>query len=103
MKGFDNLIHQPVRLRIMSSLSSLDSGDSVDFTFLKKLLQLTDGNLGAHLEKLEQAGYLEVEKTFVGKKPKTFLKMTLAGRAAYQGHRAALESLLQDPGGAVGD
>lgn len=96
MNGFDNTIHQPVRLRIMSSLSKLGADESVDFWYLKKLLNLTDGNLGSHLEKLEQVGYLEVSKTSVGKKPKTYLKMTLAGRAAYQGHRKALEDLLRD-------
>ncbi|MEM7013107.1 MAG: transcriptional regulator [Verrucomicrobiota bacterium] len=96
MSRFDNLIHQPVRLRIMSALSTLGPDESVDFWYLKKLLNLTDGNLGSHLEKLEGAGYLEVLKTAVGKKPKTYLKMTLAGRAAYQGHREALEELLGD-------
>jgi len=94
MKAFNNLIHQPVRLQIMSALHALESGESVDFSFLKKLLGLTDGNLGAHLEKLEQAGYLDVEKPFVGKKPKTFLKATDQGRAAYQEHRSVLEKLL---------
>lgn len=96
MNGFDNLIHQPVRLRIMSSLSALGEEDSVDFWHLKKLLNLTDGNLGSHLEKLENAGYLEVQKTTRGKKSKTYLKMTLTGRAAYLGHRNALEELLRD-------
>ena len=100
MKGFDHTIHQPVRLRIMSSLSILEGDQSVDFWYLKKLLNLTDGNLGSHLEKLERVGYLEVNKTSVGKKPKTYLKMTLAGRAAYQAHRKALEDLLRDPGDA---
>lgn len=78
----------------MSSLSGLEAEDSVDFWHLKKLLNLTDGNLGSHLEKLENAGYLEVTKISVGKKPKTYLKMTLAGRTAYHGHRKALEELM---------
>ena len=55
MAQLDNIIHQPVRLQIMSSLVSLDQNEQVNFTHLRKLLKLTDGNLGAHLTKLEQA------------------------------------------------
>lgn len=94
MSRFDDLIHQPVRLRIMSALSALGPDDSVDFWYLKKLLNLTDGNLGSHLDKLESADYIAVRKTTSGNKPKTFLKLTLAGKVAYQGHREALEELL---------
>lgn len=101
-RGFDNTIYHSVRLRIMLSLSTFDAEDSVDFTYLKKLLQLTGGNLGSHLDNLEQNGYLEANKSSEGKKQKTFLKMTLAGRAAYQRHRKALEKLLQNPEGQSG-
>ncbi|MEM8954616.1 MAG: transcriptional regulator [Verrucomicrobiota bacterium] len=99
IEGFDTLIHQPARLRIMTTLCVLESDESVDFSYLKKWLRLTDGNLGAHLEKLDHAGYLKVKKTFVGRRPKTFVQATHAGRAAYEGHREALERLLRAPGG----
>ena len=56
MSGLDKLIHQPVRLRIMASLVTLDPTDQVDFTYLRELLDVTDGNLGAHLQKLEAGG-----------------------------------------------
>ena len=65
----DPTIHQQVRLRIMSALSTLGEGDEVDFVYLKKLLNLTDGNLGAHLAKLEEAKYIKVQKCFVERKP----------------------------------
>jgi len=63
MAQLDNIIHQTVRLQIMSSLVSLDQNEQVNFTYLRKLLKLTDGNLGAHLSKLEQAGYIKIDKT----------------------------------------
>ncbi|MFC1765123.1 winged helix-turn-helix domain-containing protein [Planctomycetota bacterium] len=97
MAGIDNTIHQPVRLRIMASLMALDLDDQVDFTYLKKLLKLTDGNLGAHLGKLEQAGYVQLDKAFVDKKPKTFVSVTGKGRDAFKAHVAALEMILRTP------
>jgi DNA-binding MarR family transcriptional regulator len=94
MSGFDEIIHQPVRLRIASALATLGPEDKVDFTHVKRLLGLSDGNLGAHLLKLEEAGYLIQEKTFVDRKPRTWLMLTPAGRAAFRGHVAALRDLL---------
>ena len=58
MAQLDNIIHQPVRLQIMSALVALETGEQVDFVHLRKILDLTDGNLGAHLTKLENAGYV---------------------------------------------
>ena len=78
----------------MGALCGLASAEQVDFGFLKKELELTDGNLGAHLATLEQSGYIKVEKTFVGKRPKTFLGVTRAGRRAFEGHVAALRAIL---------
>jgi DNA-binding MarR family transcriptional regulator len=95
MPDLDPIIHQPVRLQIMAALSHLGSREQVDFTFLKTKLDLTDGNLGAHLLTLEEAGYIAVEKTFVARKPKTFVAATAAGRHAFDGHVAALKSILK--------
>ena len=95
MAQLDNIIHQPVRLQIMSSLVSLDQNEHVNFTYLRKLLKLTDGNLGAHLSKLEQAGYIKIDKTFVARKPQTFISATGKGRDAFAGHVAALKEIVE--------
>ena len=97
MEKFDAFIHQPVRLRIMATLCALESGDSVDFASLKKMLKLTDGNLGSHLEKLEDSFYLSIEKTKSGRNARMFIQATDLGRATYEGHRLALLAMLEDP------
>lgn len=91
----DSIIHQPVRLRIMSVLIDLAPGDEVDFTHLKKVLGLTDGNLGAHLLKLEEAGYISVNKLFVDRKPRTYVRVSGAGRDAYGAHVRALRAIIE--------
>jgi len=96
MANLDNIIHQPVRLRIVSSLSTLSEDESMEFTFLRDLHELTDGNLGAHLRKLEEAGYVSLEKTFVDRKPRTFVALTRKGRKAFGEHVKALEQILKD-------
>lgn len=88
----NDLIHAKVRLGIMSLLMTYGQ---CDFTFLKKRLEITDGNLGAHIQKLEQANYISVEKTFVGRKPKTNVQVTELGSTAYQEYIETLESLLK--------
>ena len=98
MSGIDKTIHQPVRLRIMASLVTLEDKEQVDFTYLRDLLKVTDGNLGAHLLKLEEAGYVDVDKTFVSRKPRTFISATPKGRAAFQEHVAALRAIIGDAG-----
>jgi len=95
MDELDPVIHQPVRLRIMAALMTLDMDAEIEFTTLRDLLNLTDGNLGAHLRKLERAEYVQIHKTFVGRKPRTFLSLTPKGRVAFLEHRRALEALLQ--------
>jgi DNA-binding MarR family transcriptional regulator len=95
MPELNEIIHQPVRLRIMAALVSLDPGSEVDFTYLRDLLEVTDGNLGAHLRKLEEAGYIAVKKTFVDRKPRTFVGATDEGRKVFQEHVAALEAILK--------
>jgi DNA-binding MarR family transcriptional regulator len=92
--SLNELIHQPARLRIMSALAALAPDAQVDFTYLKKLLDLTDGNLGTHLLRLEEAGFLTQDKTFVDRKPRTYLAITAAGREAFGQHVAALKELL---------
>jgi len=94
MTALNPLIHQPTRLRLMASLVALEEGEKVDFTFLQELLSLTPGNLSVHLQKLEEAGYLAVEKTFVGRRPKTWVQATSAGRNAFAAHVAALHAII---------
>jgi DNA-binding MarR family transcriptional regulator len=95
MAELNETIHQPVRLRIMAALVALEPGVEVDFSYLRGLLDVTDGNLGAHLRKLEEAGYIAVNKTFVERKPRTFAAATAAGRTVFQEHVAALEAILK--------
>jgi len=95
MAELNEIIHQPVRLRIMATLVTLEQNDEVDFTYLRDLLDVTDGNLGAHLRKLEDAGYITVNKTFVERKPRTYVFATAEGRKVFQEHVAALESILK--------
>src|ERR1700704_1302050 len=71
MAELDDIIHQPLRLRIMAALNALPSGMGLEFAKLKKLTGATDGNLGAHIETLSKAGYVAVEKAFVARKPQT--------------------------------
>jgi DNA-binding MarR family transcriptional regulator len=79
----------------MASLAALTPGDQVEFTWLRDRLELTDGNLGAHLLKLEEAGYIKVDKRFVARKPKTYVALSNKGRGAFEEHVAALESILR--------
>lgn len=95
MAELNETIHQPVRLRIMAALVTLADNDEVDFTYLRDLLEVTDGNLGAHLRKLEEAGYIAINKTFVDRKPRTYVAVTAAGRKVFKEHVAALESILK--------
>jgi DNA-binding MarR family transcriptional regulator len=95
MPGLNDTIHQPIRLRIMAALVTLEMGTEVDFTYLRELLQVTDGNLGAHLRKLEEAGYIAIRKTFIERKPRTFVGATPAGRKAFQDHVAVLQLILK--------
>jgi len=94
MPEIDTIIHQPARLKIMASLMTLEPGEQVDFVYLPKILKLTDGNLGAHLTKLENAGYIKIEKTFISRKPRTFINATGKGRDAFEDHIAALEAII---------
>jgi DNA-binding MarR family transcriptional regulator len=94
MSGFNDIIHQAMRLRIMAALNVLPAEDAIVFPRLKGLVEATDGNLGAHLDALERAGYVEVEKRFEGKKPQTRIKATATGRRAFAEHVAHLREIL---------
>ena len=85
------VIHGKLRLALLSLLSGVDAAE---FTWLREKTGATDGNLGAQLMKLEEAGYLSVEKKFVLRKPQTIYRMTEAGRAALTEYVAALKQLL---------
>ena len=98
MAELNEIIHQPARLRIMAALVSLDSDLQPSFNYLKDVLELTDGNLGAHLRKLEEAGYIEICKTFVNNKPHTYVEVTSMGRRAFAEHVAALQDILKANG-----
>jgi DNA-binding MarR family transcriptional regulator len=90
----NELIHQATRLRIMATLHALRGATRLEFTELRKLLDITDGNLGTHLTALEKAGYIEVEKSFVGKKPRTRLSLTRTGRRAFEEHVQYLRGII---------
>ncbi|MDW8060395.1 MAG: transcriptional regulator [Thermomicrobium sp.] len=90
----DDLIHQPTRLQLIAALAALSVDTEVEFTYLRDLLRLTDGNLSTHLSRLEEAGYVRLRKTFVGRKPRTYVALTPRGRLAFAEYRATLERLL---------
>lgn len=96
MAELNEIIHQPVRLRIMAVLVTLDRDEEVDFTYLRNLLEVTDGNLGAHLRKLEEVGYINVNKLFVERKPRTFVSATAEGRKVFDEHVSALRAILEN-------
>lgn len=95
MEGPDEIIHQSMRLRICATLNALPGGDPLEFNRLKSVLGATDGNLAAHLGALEKAGYVAVQKDFVGKKPRTRVALTRTGRKAFERHVAYLKDLLE--------
>ena len=92
----DDIIHQPLRLKIMAALNSLPPRESLEFTKLKSIVVATDGNLGAHIATLERVKYIAVEKDFVSKKPRTRVSITRQGRKAFVQHVAYLREILAD-------
>ena len=98
MAGLDDIIHQPLRLRIMAALNAMPANTGLEFAKLKKLTGATDGNLGAHIETLAKAGYVAVTKAFVGKKPQTTVTATAAGRGAFARHVATLREIIAGAG-----
>jgi predicted ArsR family transcriptional regulator len=89
--GLDTVVHGPVRLGILTLLH-LDG--PLDFTALKKRLDVPDGAMGSHLQKLEEEGYIRVKKEFVGKRPRSTYRLLPAGRAAFARHLRNLKSII---------
>jgi DNA-binding MarR family transcriptional regulator len=94
MEQPDPVIHQPVRLKIMSALKVLPAGEPIEFVRLKAIVAATEGNLGAHIATLEEAGYVAVEKDFVGKRPRTRIALTKLGRRAFEDYIAYLRDII---------
>jgi DNA-binding MarR family transcriptional regulator len=93
LSEIDRLVHEPARLAVMALLYVVASAD---FIFLLNQTGLTWGNLSAHMSKLEEAGYLEVEKTFKGKRPNTMLRLTPKGRAAFRDYAGKMRQLFKE-------
>ncbi|MBN2148418.1 MAG: transcriptional regulator [Anaerolineales bacterium] len=93
LAGLDQIIHAPARLMVLTYLYVVES---VDYVFLMRLTGLTWGNLATHLNKLEEAGYVEIIKTYKGKKPQSILRMTEQGRAAFRAYKKELQQVLDD-------
>jgi DNA-binding MarR family transcriptional regulator len=89
----DRLVHEPARLAIMALLYVIESAD---FIFLMNQTGLTWGNLSTHMSKLEEAGYLKVEKSFKGRRPNTTLRLTPQGRKAFQEYTRKMKKFFQD-------
>ena len=98
MMAADEIIHQSVRLRIMAALNLLERREGLEFTRLKAIVHVTDGNLGAHLDTPARSGYIDVEKLFVGRRPQTRVKVTSIGRRAFRGHVAFLRAIIDEAG-----
>jgi DNA-binding MarR family transcriptional regulator len=92
----DRLIHEPARYNIMALLYVIESAD---FLFVRNQTRMTPGNLSSHLSKLEAAGYLAIQKEFVGKMPRTFLSLTEQGREAFENYRDKMKELFTAPPG----
>jgi DNA-binding MarR family transcriptional regulator len=89
--ALSDTVHQRVRLGILAVLAE---SRRADFTYLRDALEVTDGNLSKHLQVLESAGYVVIEKTFEERRPRTWVAATKAGRKAFAGEVAALRALL---------
>ena len=89
----DPLIHAPIRLAALSILATVQNAN---FSFIKESVKTTDGNLSTHLTKLEEAGYIKIEKTFKGKKPQTIYSITDLGREAFDKYINNLENIINN-------
>jgi DNA-binding transcriptional ArsR family regulator len=87
----DRLVHEPSRLAVMASLYVVESAD---YTFLMRQVGLTWGNLSAHLSKLEEAGYVQIEKTYRGKRPYTLVRLSANGRAVFKNYVVQMKNVL---------
>lgn len=101
MSALDAVIHAEGRLRIVANLAKLNAGESIAFPVLQDALAMTAGNLSTHLRRLEEAGYVVIEKTHRGRTPVTYLALTVRGRRAFEDYRGELQAMLDgDPGAA---
>lgn len=91
MTDLDRVIHEPARLMLVALLAGVREAD---FLWLLRESSLTKGNLSSHLARLEAAGYVEVQKTFKGKIPLTVIRLTRAGKAAFDGYKKKMKGLL---------
>lgn len=91
LANIDRTIHEPARLMIVAILSAVEEAD---FLYLLKTTELTNGNLSSHLSRLEKAGYVQIEKTFVGKIPRTVCRLTPEGRQALQAYRQQMKAVI---------
>jgi DNA-binding MarR family transcriptional regulator len=98
MSDLDPVIHAPARLRVVSTLAALPAAEEITFPKLQKLLDMTAGNLSTHLRKLEDAGYVRVDKAHSGRKPVTYIALTTAGRRAFEDYSTTLTDLLRGAG-----
>ncbi|KGN96751.1 transcriptional regulator [Porphyromonas sp. COT-108 OH2963] len=92
MIELDPLLHSQLRLAIISILMGIDEAD---FVFLKEKTEATSGNLSIQLDKLSQAGYIEIRKEFIGKRPRTSCRITSAGRNAFEAYVEALKQYIE--------
>jgi DNA-binding MarR family transcriptional regulator len=88
----DRLIHEPARLLLVSNLAVVDEAD---FAYLSVRTRLTAGNISSHMSRLEDAGYVSIEKSFVGKRPRTTYALTAIGREAFERYRSQVSELLR--------
>lgn len=95
------IIHQPMRLKIMAALKPLPDGEQLEFVRLKSLVGATEGNLGAHIGTLEDAGYVAVKKDFHANRPRTRVALTKDGRRAFEDYIADLKSIIGADVGSV--
>ena len=93
LADIDQVIHAPARLMVLTYLYVVESAD---FIYLKHLTGMTWGNLSTHLSKLEEAGYVRIEKGFKGKKPHTMIRLTDQGRDAFRGYKQSMQQVLDD-------
>ncbi len=93
LADIDRVIHAPARLMVLTYLYVVEKAD---FIFLMRLTGLTWGNLSSHLSKLEESNYVEIEKSFVGKKSNTMIRLTPAGREAFRVYKQQLQQVLDD-------
>ncbi|MBA3974833.1 MAG: ArsR family transcriptional regulator [Candidatus Solibacter sp.] len=100
MADLDRVIHEPARLLVVALLRNIESAD---FVFLLKETGLTKGNLSSHLSKLEEAGYVAIDKTYRGKIPLTLIGLTLAGQEAFDSYKRQIGGLLARAGGPATD